>query len=152
MTLQIGTYANALLSLADGSGLFDAVQGHEAKSAPTGRGLTAHLFGAKIVPTQGSGLAALSVLVEFQVNILTNALAEPADAIDPIVMNAAGEFMSLLAGGFTLTGTAREVDLLAGNSEGLRAEAGYVTIGSTVFRVMSVFVPIVINDVWTTGA
>jgi hypothetical protein len=152
MALNVGIYANGLLNVASTSGLFDVVQGHEAKSAPAGNGLSAYLFGAKILPTQSGGLAALSVIVEFQLNILNNAFFEPADAIDPMVMNAAGEFMGTLAAGFTLGNTVREVDLLAGDSEGLRAEAGYVQIESTMFRVMSVFIPILINDVWPTGA
>lgn len=157
-SLNVGVYANKLLSLADSSGLFDSVKGHESKSAPAGNGLTFDLFGAKITPTQSSGLNSLSVVLEYQCNIMMNMKAEPADSIDPITMNAAGEYMSLLAGGFTLGDTAREVDLLAGDSEGLRAVAGYVAIGgqrgdgTQLMRVMQVFVPILVNDCWTLGA
>ena len=53
------------------------------------------------------------------------------------------------------------VDLLGAYGEGLRAEAGYITIGgggqgegsgARMFRVMNVFVPVVLDDCWTVGA
>lgn len=55
---------------------------------------------------------------------------------------------SALAGGYTFGGTVFAVDLLGAYGEPLRAEAGYLTIGNTMFRVMDVFVPIVLSDVW----
>lgn len=159
-SLNVGLHANAIMTLALSSGLFDDVQAHEAKNAPDAHGLHCQFHGARIWPVQSSGLASVSVRVEFQLDVMLNMLSDPADAIDPVVMNAAGEIMSVLAGGYTLNGIARDVDIYGADGEPMRAEAGYVTIGGgqasgtggRMFRVMSVFIPIVINDVWDVSA
>lgn len=155
---DIKELAEGLLTRGAGLGIFDSVQGHEHQSAPDGDGLNLALFGAKMEPVgEISGLNSLSVRVEFQMNILRTARTHPADMIDPETMGAAGRLMNALAGGYTLNGQAIAIDLLGAYGEKLRAEAGYVTIGGgqnsggNTFRVMSVFVPIILDDCWVLG-
>lgn len=146
--LDIGARFTALLNVANSSGLFDSVTGYEPKSAPT-TGLSVSVWGSSVstVP-QVSGLGMVSVRAELQLRIHRGMLTEPQDSIDIDVLNAAGELMGALAGGYTFGGTVFAVDLLGAYGEPLRAEAGYLTIGNTMFRVMDVFVPIVLSDVW----
>ncbi len=147
----IGLRGNVLDGLA-ATGLFANVVGHEPKAAPVRDGLTAAIWNAEVSPIQSSGLAALSMLVELQVRIFTSMLGEPQDAIDPAVMDAADKLMAYLASEFTMGSTARYIDLLGSDSEGLRCQTGYLTQDSTPFRVMDVFVPILINDAYTLTA
>ncbi len=43
---------------------------------------------------------------------------------------------------------ARLVDLLGAHSQGLRAQSGYVTQDGTIYRVMDVMLPLVVNDLF----
>lgn len=149
--LDIGARFGALLDIANSSGLFDAVTGYEPKSAPV-TGLSLSVWGSSITTVpQVSVLGAISVRAELQMRIHRNMMTEPQESIDIDVLNAAGALMGALAGGYTLNGTAFAVDLLGAYGEALRAEAGYLTIGNTMFRVMDVFVPIILDDVWTVS-
>lgn len=150
--LDIGEHFGALLDIAHSSGLFDSVTGYEPKSAPA-TGMSVSVWGSSVstVP-QVSGLGAVSVRAELQLRIHKGMLSEPQESIDLDVINAAGQLMGALAGGYTLGGIAHAVDLLGAYGEALRAEAGYLTIGNTLFRVMDVFVPIILNDVWTVNS
>lgn len=150
---------SAIMTKGQSLGIFDSVQGHEPKSAPNAYGLHLTMHAASMTPIpEVSGQGAISVRVEFQLRILTNMLAEPQDGIEPEVMGAAGALMSTLADGFTLGGEAMAVDLLGAYGEGLRATAGYMTIGGgqsdrgTMFRTMDVFVPVILDDCWVVSA
>jgi hypothetical protein len=151
MSLDIGEHFSALISVAQESGLFDHVAGAEPKSSPQS-GLTCAVWGSALAPVQSSGLTHLSVRAELQFRIYTSMMQEPAEGIDPMVLNAAGALMEAVAQGYSLDGVARAVDLLGSDGEGLRAEAGYMEIDRKIFRVMDVFVPIIINDCWEIGA
>jgi hypothetical protein len=159
MSINVGPYVLALHDIAARSGLFDAVMDHEPVSAPDTSGLTCCIIGSSIVGIQSSGLASLSARVEFRVRILTGMLTEPVDAIDTLLLNAAGEYMGELVGAYALGGIARDVDLLGSDGEPLRTETGYMTIGGSganpgnrMFRTADVLVPVVINDCWEMAA
>lgn len=130
------------------SGLFDAVNGHEPKSAP-GRGLTAAVWVDEIRPAPGgSGLARTSAVFDVNVRLYTSMLADPQDAIDPGLVDAVDTLMAAYSGGFTLGGLVRSVDLLGAASEGLRARAGYLEQDGHLYRVMTIFLPMVVDDAW----
>jgi len=145
----------ALLDHGAGLGIFDSVVGHEPKSSP-GRGLHLAMWNASMAPVQESGLDSASVRVEFQLRVMTSMITDPMDGIDPEVVGAAGMLMNSIAGGFTLGGLARAVDVLGAYGEGLRSQSGYLSIGggsqdgagARMYRVVDVFVPVVLNDCW----
>lgn len=158
MALNVGPYVNALVTVAQASGLFTTANAHEPTNAPDGPGETCHVIGSMITGIQSSGLAALSARVEFRMRILTNAFQEPRDAVDTILMNSGGALMGELVGAYTLGGLAREIDLLGADGEPLRLELGYMAIGggsgagaARMYRVADLVVPITINDCWTYG-
>lgn len=151
MALNVTGIIDALTSAAGALGVFDQVNAHEPKSAP-GSGVVCSIWVTDLRPVRSSGLASVTVRAEFQCRIQTSMLQEPQDGIDTRVLLAADALFSSLAGGFTLGGAVRQVDLFGAEGEGLRAVAGYLTQDAKLFRVMDVFVPVIVSLVYTETA
>lgn len=132
-------------------GLFERVNTSEPKNAP-GHGLTAAIWVQVIEPVQSSGLAATSGRVEFNLRIYTNMLSEPQDAIDPNMTAAVDTLMDAYSGDFDLGATVRNIDLLGAHGTALRAQAGYINQDGKLYRVMTVTLPVIINDIWNQEA
>ncbi|WP_326646056.1 hypothetical protein OG884_15505 [Streptosporangium sp. NBC_01755] len=148
MSLDATTILDGLTSHALALGLFERVNSHEPKNAP-GNGLTAAVWVDSIAPVPtGSGLASTSARLVFNVRIYTGAEQEPADAIDPNMLAATDALMSAYSGDFTLGGSVRNVDLLGQAGTSLSAQAGYIQHDSKLLRVMTLVVPVIVNDVW----
>lgn len=129
---------------------FETVNGHEPKSAP-GSGVHAAVWAQSIRPApRASGLAVTSGVVQFNVRMYTNFVSQPFDAIDPQVMAATADLMGALSGDFALGGDAgiREVDLLGSQGTPLSAAAGYIELDRKWYRVMTLTVPVIINDMF----
>jgi len=148
--LNTAAVLDKLVSHAQELGLFAAVNTHEYKSAP-GKGLFCEIWAQTIAPAR-SGLDATSAMITFNVRVRTDMIAEPQDAIDPEVMGAVDALMDAYTGDFTFGGALRNVDLLAGASAGLRADAGYLDHGGKLFRIMTITVPVTVNDCWNQEA
>lgn len=152
MTLNVTALTDKLVSYATAAGLFESVNGHEPKSAPV-NGLSVAVWAQRIVPLPGvSGLASTTALVEFNLRIYQSMLSEPQDAIDPAVLGAVDTLCTAFSGDFDLGGNVRNVDLLGAYSAGLGAQAGYINIDKTIYRTMTLTVPLVVNDLWTQVA
>ncbi len=129
-------------------GLFERVNGHEPKNAP-GNGLTAAVWLDRIAPAPAaSGLAATSAVLTFNVRLYTSMLAEPQDAIDPNLAAAAVLVMASYAGDYDLGGTVRNVDLLGQTGQAMSGQAGYLNQDSKLYRVITVVLPVIVNDAW----
>ena len=147
---------DAVESHALASGLFDAVNTNEPKAAP-GSGLTCAIWMQNIAPAGGgSGLASTSVRVELSVRLYTSFLAQPEDMIDPTLTAACLALMEDYSGDFELGGitseSVRSIDLLGQFGVSLSAEAGYLNQDGAIYRVITITVPVVINDLWTQTA
>jgi hypothetical protein len=146
---------NRVVSHAAATGLFDAVNSHEPKSAP-GNGITAAVWVQNLKPAPGkSGLAATSGYLEFRVRLYTNMLQQPEDAIDPNMLLAAVTLMGAYSGDFQLSESVKNVDLLGSDGPGLSLVAGYVRLGgqgNQLQRVMDITMPVIINDLWAQVA
>jgi hypothetical protein len=148
MALDITTILNTIQDHALASGYFDTVNGHEPKSAP-GNGLSAAVWVQQIGPARGgSGLAATSVRLALNVRLYTPMVQQPEDAIDPDLMTALDALMASYSADFTLGGLAREVDLEGIYGDPLSAVAGYLTTGGIEYRVMTITLPLIVNDLW----
>jgi hypothetical protein len=148
MSLGAGAIMSALQDHALVTGLFESVNGHEPKSKP-GLGLTAAVWVNLIGPApRGSGLISTTSRVELMLRIYTSMLAEPQDAIDPMILDAADRMMAEYSGDFTLGGLVREVDLLGTAGAPLSARAGYLNQDGKLFRVMDITIPLIVNDLW----
>ncbi|MEU0465020.1 hypothetical protein ABZ215_13535 [Amycolatopsis sp. NPDC006131] len=142
----------ALADHALRTGWFDRVNKHEPKNAP-GHGLTSAIWVDRIEPIRGgSGLNSTSARFVVNVRIYQNALSDPPDAIDPHLTAAVNELMLAYSGDFTLDGLVRDVDLLGAHGIPLSAVAGYLTQDKTIYRVMTITVPLIVNDVWEQNA
>ena len=145
-------------------GVFDKVNGHEPKSAP-GKGFTAAVWIQEIAPIQSSGLAIGSGRIEFNVRIYTNMFSDPPDAIDPDMAHCVDACFDSYSGDFLLDRTGilddlriigegsilneiRCVDLLGAYGTPLRAVAGYITLDGKTYRVMTITLPVIVNDIW----
>jgi hypothetical protein len=87
-----------------------------------------------------------------QVRLYTSMLAEPQDYIDPNLVKALDALMNAYSGDFTLDGLIRNVDLLGQTGTPLQAEAGYINIDGKMMRVVTITLPMIINDAWEQTA
>lgn len=147
MTFDPNATFDALVSHAMASGLFERVNGHEPKNAP-GNGVSAAVWGDRIEPVKSSGLDSTSLRVSFNVRVYSSMTQEPQDAIDPNILAAVAALMSAYSSDFTLDGEARHLDLLGQYGAGLSAQAGYLNQDSRLYRVMTLTVPVIFNDVF----
>ena len=139
---------NELESHAGALGIFDRVNTHEPKAVP-GSGITCGIWMGPIRPaTQRSGLDATTARVEWLCRLYTSMLSDPQDAIDPQMMMATDALFTRLAGDFTLGNTVSNIDLLGHSGDPLRADPGYINQDGKLLRVVTVYVPVIINDVW----
>lgn len=152
MALDIRTILAAVETHALASGYFEAVNGHEPKSAPQ-NGLTCAIWVEQIGPARGaSGLNSTSARLALFVRLYTPMLTQPEDAIDPDLMTALDALMAAYSGDFTLGGLVRDVDLLGRHGDPLSARAGYLTTSGAEYRVMTITLPLVVNDLWSQAA
>lgn len=153
----INELTDAVVSHVSASGYFERVNQHEAVPEP-GSGLTAAVWPLNMRAIQLSGLDSSSIAVVMQIRIYSNLYQEPRDQIDPQVLKAASFLMRQYHDDFDFGGltigsiTVRNVDLLGMVGEPLRAVTGYLEIGeNTVYRIVDIFVPVILNDVWPQG-
>lgn len=147
MTLNISGILNAVISHAMASGHFEQVNGHEPANAPS-LGLTAAVWVDSVQALRTSGLDSTTVRLVFNVRVYTSVQAEPADAIDPNVMAAVDDLCAAYVGDFTLDGLIRQVDVLGAHGQPLFARAGYLQQSGAAYRVMTITLPVIVNDLW----
>lgn len=151
MSTNIVGIRDAVLSHALSLGYFDRVDAHEPKNSP-GKGLHASVFLKSLMPVRSSGLASTSAVMVFTVRIERDMIASPEDEIDIDVLMAADALFVAYSGDFELGGLIREVDLLGAYGTPLSLESGYLKQDSTLYRVLVITLPLVINDVWSQVA
>lgn len=139
---------DAVVSHALASGRFERVNGHEPRNPP-GVGATAAVWVDLIEPARlNSGLNQTTARLVLNVRIYTSTLSEPQDAIDPAVIGAVSTLMAAYSGDFTLGGLVRNVDLLGQAGNPMAAQAGYLQQDGRLYRVMTISLPLIVNDVW----
>ncbi len=150
MAIGSADIVSRLVSHAKRTGLFDRVLAHEPKNKP-GRGLTYAVWLDRIEPARArSGLRATTARVVLKGRIYTNMLQEPQDKIDIQVMDATDKMFEAYSADFELgENTDRFIDLM-GITQGhtLDAESGYINIDNMVYRVMTITIPVIVNDAW----
>jgi hypothetical protein len=151
MSLGLRAVLDVLASHAWKTGHFEQVLKHEPKNAP-GKGLTYALWVDRVAPIHGSGLASASAVVTVTGRIYGNMLAEPQDDIDTNVIGALDVLLTAYCGDFDLGANVRHLDVLGAEGPTLSASTGYLTQDNKLFRVATVALPVIINDVWTESA
>ena len=149
----IQSILDAMRSHALATGHFEKVNLHEPKKAPGAGGLYAAIWFDHIGPQPGeSAIDKTTVRLITNVRIYSNFISEPQDAIDPAILSATADLMDKYSGDFTLGGVIQSVDLLGRGGRPLEAQAGYQNQDGTVYRIYTIFVPLVVNDAWTQTA
>lgn len=152
MALDVVGIMDQLISHALATGYFDSV--NETKiDEPTGGGnITCGIWADDIVPIRSSGLASVSVRVLFKVRIFSSTEASPESYVERVMIQAATALWAAYAGDFDLGGEARAVDLLGMHGVTLACNAHYMNLSGTIYRVMDLTVPVLVNDVFDQSA
>lgn len=149
MSLDLTAYRSAATSHAQSLGLFEQVLGHEPVSAP-GSGLIYAVWVKRVTPIPArSGLNSVSARLELNGRVYMPADSEPQDDVDVAVTGAVDGLMNAYAGDFQLGGSVAEVDLLGEYGASFGADFGYARFDSTTYRVATLTVPLILNNVWT---
>lgn len=148
MSLSVTQIFDAMVSHALSSGRFDSVERHEPKAKP-GNGVHAAVWVQSVDPIRASGLGSTSGRVEISIRIYMNMLSEPQDDIDRAILEAADALLAAYSGDFELGGLVRSVDLLGAYGAPLSGRGGYIRQDNTLYRVMVLTVPLIVNDIWT---
>jgi len=147
----VATLFDKVVSHALTLAVFERVNSHEPKSPP-GSGTSCAVWVQSIAPVTGSGLAATSGVVTLNVRLYSSFIQQPLDEIDPDLLTAATTLLGAYTGDFDFGGTVRNVDLLGMYGTPMSAQAGYLTQDSHVYRVMTITLHVVINDLWNQVA
>lgn len=138
----------AIRSMAKKLGVFPAdVPTHDPESPPPQGQLFCSIALGPVRAITSSGLAAVSGQVTLMVHVWSGARNRPTDSVDPAVLGATCLLMGAFAGGFTLGGTVRDIALMQ-----MSAAPGYVNFEGKEFRVMSITLPIEVNDMFAEVA
>ena len=150
--MDVSGIVSAVTSHAKATGLFQGVNGHEPKAAPQ-NGLTCAVWADSVGPVPGaSGLQVTTAYVVLSVRLYTSMVQQPYDSIDPKLMDAVDKLLTAYSGDFQLGGKVRNVDLLGMFGSELSAQAGYINQDSKIYRVMTITLPLVVNDTWNQAA
>lgn len=145
MTINFVTVQDKIVSHALAAGVFDRVNAHEPK-IPPGAGITCAVWVERVEPAT-SGLNCTSARITFTVRLYTSMLAEPQDMIDPNLVGALDVLLTAYSGDFELDGNVRNIELMS-----VTAQAGYVNQNDKLFRVYTITLPVIVNDVWNQVA
>lgn len=133
-------------------GTFASVNTVEPDQAP-GTGVTAAVWFNRLGPPRaGSGLNATSVRLEYGIRLYKPLLSFPQERVDVDLLTACSDLMATLTGDFTLADGIRGIDLLGAYGPGLEAVAGYLEQDGNKYRIITITVPCVVNDVWDQEA
>lgn len=150
--LQLTALMAELRSHAERLGVIEKTTGHEPKNAP-GRGVRGAFWavGFKAATGMHSGLASTSVVVIVNCRLSVPMSHQSADDIDPMIMAAADQLCGAYVEDFTLSGLAnvRAIDVRAMAGVPLSCDFGYLEIDKIMFRVATIVLPVIYNDVWT---
>lgn len=147
----VNTILDQVVSACMNTGRFENVNLHEPKQSP-GSGLQCAVWVDSIFPVRSSSLIAVSGALRLRIRIYIPFVQQPYDMIDPSVLSAVTDLISIFSGNFDFGQAAqtRAIDIFGGEGSGekLSAQAGYLEMDRKVFRIMTVQLPIVINDMW----
>jgi hypothetical protein len=147
MDFDFNDLISAVVSHAQALGVFDSVNGAQPTTVPND-GVTCAVWAQEIDPdSQASGLAATAVDVELNVRLYMALNSENPDVIDPAMMNACSQLLGAYNGDFTLDGLVRNIDVMRA-----KAAAGYIEQAGQILRIMTITLPMVINDLWEQSA
>jgi hypothetical protein len=152
MTVDIDSILAQVTSHAQTLGVFERFNGAEPENAP-GNGLTGACWVQEISPDlTGSGLASTSMVLLLNVRMYLPVNNLAPETLDPQMVKALDLLFAAYIGDFTLGGLVRMVDVRGAKGKPLSGRAGYQQIDAAVYRVYTIALPLVVNDLWTEAA
>lgn len=148
MTMPTRQIMAAVVSHALSSGQFEQVNQHQPRNPP-GHGLACSVTAERVGSITSSGLSATSARLILNVQITTPMTAEPADDIDSLILDAVDALYAAYCGNYTLGGLVRAVDVRGSQGQSLDTVFGYFTVGTVDYRMATITLPLLINDLWT---
>lgn len=146
--MEVEAITDAVVSHALSSGWFENVNTHEPKSSP-GHGITCAVWVQGVTPVrQRSTLSKTAGRVGMNVRIYSRMLQQPEDQIDPNILKATDTLFAAYNGDFTLDGLITAVDVLGAYGNPLSGQAGYLDVGQGMYRIFTIEVPLIIDDLW----
>jgi hypothetical protein len=153
MPLDIGDILDRLTSHALASGHFETVNEFKVdEPGGAGSGITLGIWSDDIVPVKSSGLASVSVRINFKVRIFASTESPPESYLERAMVDATSALWSAYALDFELGGEARHIDLLGAEGQPLSANAHYMNLSGVIHRVVDITVPVIVNDVFDLAA
>lgn len=148
MALNIQSILDVVVSHALSTGYFEAVNQYESKQSP-GNGITGAVWVDRVTPIKTSGLANTSVRVELQFRLYSSTLIEPYDDIDPQLTTVLDTLMRAYCGDFELGSQVRHIDIFGAYGSPLESRSGYINLDGKEFRVFSIRLPLIVDDLWS---
>lgn len=149
MALDIDSLFDAVMSHASASGYLDVVNGHESITPSPSGGIVGDVWVDRATPIRSSGLDSVTALVVLNIRLKKSAQSLPLDAIDPGIVKAVDALCTAYCGDFTLGGLVRQVDIFGAHGQSLDVRAGYLPQDGSLQRVMTIWLPCIVNDLWT---
>lgn len=149
--LNLKKIYSALNSHAKSTKLFQSVQQHDPKSGLR-KGSIACGIALRTVNTARSGLNSTSARMDFDLLLYGHADGEPADSIDLNLAEAADTMIERLLEDLTLGGEAANIDVQGSDGGSLSVQTGYFEGDENTYRVFTVSIGVIVNDVWTHGS
>lgn len=148
MAINIQGILDVIVSHALSTGYFESVNQHEPKQSP-GNGLSASVWIERVAPVKSSGLANTSVRVEFTVRLYSSTYSDPYDDTETNLMLALDALMAAYCGDFQIGGQARHVDIFGAYGSSLESRSGWINQDGKEFRVFSIRLPLIVDDLWS---
>lgn len=147
---RISAILDIIVSEAQLLGVFDRVNQHESKSAQ-GTGVTCEVVwmtGPTPIPSH-SGLSSTSGRVVYGVRIMVPLMTSPEDATDALVTQIVDLYINSLHSEISLADAQGSyVDIFGMGGVPIDAQGGYLTIDQTLYRIGTVIVPVIMENIW----
>ena len=148
MSLDTKAILTKLAGIGKQTGLFVKVDKFEPRGQP-GNGVTLFLISGPMRAITSSGLNNASLRWQIDGRLYTPMNSEPAAELDAVLTGAAAKYLEALCAQFTLGGLVRCIDVFGSDGEPLSATPGYLEQNDKVFRVVTLEIPLLINQQWT---
>lgn len=148
MALDIQGILDVICSHALSTGYFESVNQYESKQSP-GNGISGAVWVDRVFPVRTSSIINTTIRLDLLFRIYSSTYIEPYNDIDPNLTKALDTLMRAYCGDFEVGGQVRQIDLFGAYGAPLECRSGYMNLDGKEFRVFTIRVPLVIDDLWS---
>lgn len=141
----------AALDHAKRLGIFDGFAQHEPENPPTGMSYALWVDRIDPIPER-SGLSATAMRFALMARLYKPMPGGARDDIDPAIVKAIDALLRVYNADFTLGGLVSHVDIEGAYGLPMRAEGGFLQQAEVPYRVMTLVLPLIVNDAYPQEA